>query len=479
MNILVTGANGYIGGRLIPLLLEKGHRVSVIVRNINPLKDQPWFKELAEVIQGDVLSRNDNATWLNKVQEGNFDAAFYLIHSIYAGEHFHELDCQAAWNFCKAAKAIKHIIYLGGMLPKTDKASKHLESRARTGEILRQHLPVTEFRAATIIGSGSASFEMIRYLTERLPIMLTPKWVNNQIQPIGITDVLEYLIQALGKTHLGIVEIGAEPLTFKAMMLGYAKLRKLKRLIITVPVLTPTLAGRWVGLVTPIPNVLAIPLIQGIKYPVVGNTDKAKLEFPSIKPMPYMEALAAALKETDCKVVQTHWSNSENYSDLHTVIDKEGLIEERQSRIIYASPEVIFQTICDLGGKSGWLTWQWAWNVRGLIDRLAGGPGLSRGKRQTQSMRTGDSFDFFRIEKIVPNRELLLHAEMKIPGKAWLRFEIEGHSNASILKQTAYFQPHGLLGLIYWYSLYPVHYFMFKSLLKAVEHKSLQIEIKK
>lgn len=479
MNILVSGANGYIGGRLTPALLKKGHRVSVLVRNINPLRDQPWFNELAEVIEGDVLDIKDNSIWLDKVQERNFDAAYYLIHSIYAGEHFDELDSQAALNFCKAAQHIKHIIYLGGILPKTRNPSKHLESRARTGGILRQHLPVTEFRAATIIGSGSASFEMIRYLTERLPIMITPKWVKNLIRPIGITDVLEYLIQALDKSPLGIVEIGAEPLTFKAMMLGYAKLRNLKRLIITVPVLTPTLAGRWVGLITPIPNVLAIPLIQGIKYPVVGNTDKAKLEFPSIKPIPYMEALAGALKETDRKVVETHWSNSENYPDLYTLIDKEGFIEERQSKMIHASPEVIFKIICDLGGESGWLTWQWAWNVRGFIDQLIGGPGLSRGKRPTKSMRTGDSFDFFRIEKIVLNRELLLHAEMKVPGKAWLRFEIEPHSDGAILRQTAYFQPHGLWGLIYWYSLYPIHYFIFKSMLKTIEDHSLQVDMKK
>lgn len=472
MKILVTGANGYIGGRLVPLLLEKGHRVSVLVRNINHVREHAWFNQLDEVILGDVLDINNGGSWVDRVQAGEFDAAYYLIHSIYAGTHFDEMDSQAALNFCKAAKDIKNVIYLGGILPKTGQASKHLESRAKTGEILRQHLPVTEFRAATIIGSGSASFEMIRYLTERLPIMITPKWVKNLIQPIAILDVLKYLVEALDKKPLGIVEIGAEALTFKEMMLGYAKLRDLKRLIIAVPVLTPKLAGRWVGLVTPIPNVLAIPLIQGIKYPVIGNTDKAEREFPLIKPMPYVEALKEALRETDNRVVETHWANSENYSNLHMLINKEGLIEEIQSKFINASPKKIFKVICELGGEDGWLTWGWAWRLRGFVDRLIGGPGLSRGKRAAESLRAGDSFDFFRIERIIPNKELLLHAEMKVPGEAWLRFEIETNPDGSILRQTAYFKPHGLWGVIYWNSLYPVHYFIFKSLLKAIEKKS-------
>lgn len=476
MKILVTGANGYIGGRLVPLLLKEGHRVSVLVRNIDHVKAFKWFDELDEVILGDVLLTNNDNHWVDKVIKAHFDVAYYLIHSIYAGEHFEEMDKQGALNFCRAAKDIKHIIYLGGILPKTSQPSRHLKSRAKTGEILRQFLPVTEFRAGTIIGSGSASFEMIRYLTERLPIMVTPKWVTNLIQPIGIEDVLKYLVAALDKSPLGIVDIGGEALPFKEMMLAYAKLQNLKRFIIVVPVLTPTLAARWVGLVTPIPNVLAIPLIEGIKYPVLGNTEMAKREFPLIEPISYMESLKAALIETDKRVVETHWANSENYSDLYTITNKEGIIEEVQRKVIRTNPEKIFKVICDLGGKGGWLRWRWAWQLRGFVDQLIGGPGLSRGKRSTQILRTGDSFDFFRIEKIVKDKELLLHAEMKIPGEAWLRFEIEPHPKGVALRQTAYFKPHGLWGIVYWYSLYPIHYFMFKSLINAIEKKCLKDE---
>ncbi|HQU09862.1 MAG TPA: NAD(P)H-binding protein, partial [Opitutales bacterium] len=277
--ILVTGATGYIGGRLIPQLLTLKLTVTVLVRSASRICGQPWASQV-NVIEGDLCDAQ--GTWSSQLS--GFDAAYYLVHSLQAGANFDQVDAQAAHNFGNAVRGTPHVIYLGGLLPQEGNASEHLMSRAHTGKILAEYVALTEFRAGPIIGSGSASFEMLRYLTERLPIMVTPKWVTHEVQPIAIRNVLAYLIMALKKSPAGIVEIGANRISFKAMMEGYARIRRLKRVIIPLPVLTPWLAAHWVGAVTPIPNKLAIPLIKGIVHPVLADTKKAQELFPNIHP---------------------------------------------------------------------------------------------------------------------------------------------------------------------------------------------------
>jgi uncharacterized protein YbjT (DUF2867 family) len=295
LNVLVTGATGYIGGRLIPLLLEKGHRVRVLVRDPQRLQARSWTEKV-EIVQGSVAEAGEIAAAVR-----GMDAAYYLIHAMCSGPDFARTDRNAALAFAHAAQGIRQIIYLGGILPEATgrESSAHLRSRAEVGEILRSGLPTTEVRAGPIIGSGSASFEMVRYLTERLPAMVAPRWIRNPVQPIAVRDVLAYLVAALGREDaLGIVDVGTEPLTFKEMMLGYAEVRGLPRVILPLPILAPGLAALWVGLVTPIPNCLAVPLVRGMVSPVVADTGRARRLFPEIQPMPYHEAVESALERT-------------------------------------------------------------------------------------------------------------------------------------------------------------------------------------
>lgn len=463
MKVLVTGATGYIGGRLIPMLLEKGYLVTVLVRDIDRIKQKEWFNKV-DIIKGDTLK---NGVWKKKLDD--FSAAYYLIHSMYSEGSFDELDKISAKNFAKAAKKIPHVIYLGGLLPHAEENSKHLSSRATTGSILASLLPTTEFRAGPIIGSGSASFEMVRYLTERLPVMVAPKWIHNLVQPIAIRDVLSYLICALKIGPQGIVEIGSERLTFKEMMLKYAKVKGLKRWIFSVPVLSPTLAARWVGLITPIPNKIAVPLIEGVKHPVIADISKSKKLFPDIKPITYNKAVKLALSKTAARIVETRWCGSIGNATTYKLNDQDGIIQEEHAVSVNAAPKFLFEAFSDIGGKKGWYAWNWAWKFRGFLDRMIGGPGLSRGRRNTKALHNGDIIDFWRIESIKINKELLLRAEMKVPGKAWLRFQaVPKNKSETILIQTAYFRPHGLLGHLYWLAMLPAHYFIFPNMLKSI-----------
>jgi uncharacterized protein YbjT (DUF2867 family) len=385
------------------------------------------------------------------------------------GKGYAERDRLAANNFVQAGRNLKQVIYLGGLLPDTEKVSNHLKSRSEVGEILRKGLPTLEFRAGPIIGSGSASFEMVRYLTERLPVMVAPKWIHHKVQPIAVRDVIRYLVRALDTQYKGVIDIGADILTFKQMMNGYAKVRGFTRTIITVPVLAPRLAAIWVGLVTPISNSLAVPLIEGVIHPIVGDTARAQEVFPEIRPLPYIDSVQRALKHVNEGDVETRWSGALGSESTYSVSEWRGLVTERRSiHIDSVSPEDVFSSFTSLGGEKGWLVWKWAWEIRGLIDKLSGGPGLRRGRRHPTELLPGEALDFWRVEKVERPETLRLRAEMKVPGRAWLQWQTMPESNGTRLVQTALFEPSGLWGVLYWRALYPIHRFIFDDMIRAI-----------
>ncbi len=467
MKVLVTGATGYIGGRLIPHLLNKDVSVRVLVRDPSRIEGRQW-KDNVEVFVGDLLNPDSLTAALKDI-----DIAYYLVHSMYGGKDYAEKDRQAANNFVNAGQHLKKVIYLGGLLPKTEKVSTHLKSRSEVGEILRRGLPTLEFRAGPIIGSGSASFEMVRYLTERLPVMVAPKWINHQVQPIAVKDVMRYLVQALDKEYKGVLDIGANVLTFKQMMDGYAKVRGLSRTIITVPVLAPKLAAIWVGLVTPISNSLAVPLIEGVIHPIVGDTSKALEAFPEIRPLPYVDSVERALNNVNQGDIETRWSGALGSESTYSVSEWRGLVTERRSiHIDDITPEAVFNSFTSLGGEKGWLVWKWAWEIRGLIDKISGGPGLRRGRRHPIHLLPGEALDFWRVEEVERPETLRLRAEMKVPGRAWLEWQAMPEGNGTRLVQTALFEPSGLWGVLYWRSLYPIHRFIFDDMISAIAKDS-------
>ncbi|MGF1578133.1 MAG: SDR family oxidoreductase [Gemmataceae bacterium] len=504
-SILVTGATGYIGGRLVPRLIQAGYKVRCLARDPSRLQnrleglmttcrsetDQKTTNS-PEIVQGDVLKPET----LGPAVEG-IDVAYYLVHSMRSNEKgFEHRDQQAASNFARAAKqaSVKQVIYLGGLgrrFPddpsernrpeETNKElSAHLRSRQEVGETLRKEgPPVTEFRAAVIVGSGSISFEMIRYLTERVPIMICPSWVRTRCQPIAVDDVLRYLVGAVEEPRCldKILEIGgADVLTYGDMMLGYAKLRKLWRLLIPVPVLTPRLSSYWVDFVTPIPAAISRPLIEGLRNEVICHDNTAREIFP-FEPMNYSDAVAEALDRSERNDIETIWStavSSLTPEDPKPKLEtKEGMIIETRKERVKAPAEEVYQTFTGIGGRRGWFSCNWAWRLRGLLDRIVGGVGMRRGRRHPDEIYPGEALDFWRVEAVEPNSLMRLRAEMKVPGKAWLQFSIEPTDNSeSVLTQTAYFEPKGLFGLVYWYALYPIHAIIFNQMIRAVARRA-------
>ncbi len=462
MKILVTGATGYIGGRLIPKLLEMDHEVRVFVRDPRRLRGKDWAEDV-EVAKGDLNNEDEIEAAMEDI-----DAAYFLVHAMYSGDDYAEKERRFALNFARAAQNAEKVIYLGGLLPDDEETSEHLRSRAEVGKILRENCPTTEFRAGPIVGSGSASFEMVRYLTERLPVMITPKWVKNSVQPIAIRDVIHYLVKALGKEPLGVVDIGANVVPFIEMMKTFARVRGLTRIIIPVPVLTPWLSGLWVGLITPIPNSLAVPLVMGTINPVIADTRKAELNFPDIQLMEYEDAVKEAVRRTNERAVETRWSGSLGKLTSYKLTDSEGMLKEIRTVLTHATPESVYKSFTSIGGEKGWLAWNWAWKLRGFFDALVGGPGLSRGRRHPTDVHVGEVLDFWRVEELEENRLMLLRAEMKVPGEAWLQFETVKKGKETQLVQTAMYVPKGFLGIAYWYAMYPAHLFLFGQMARNI-----------
>ena len=468
MRILIVGASGYIGGRLARLLLAGGHDLTLTGRDARPLAER--FAD-ARVVRADLLDPPTLAPALDGVE-----VAYYLAHSMGAGERgFAERDRQAARNFAQAAAlaGVSRIVYLGGLGDDDAGLSHHLASRHETGAELAAHgVPVTEFRAAVIIGSGSASFEILRHLTERLPIMITPRWVGTRCQPIGIRDVLDYLAGALDHPDLtGIVEIGGpDVLSYGDMMRAYARLRGLRRLMIPVPVLTPRLSSYWVNLISPVPAAIARPLIEGLRNEVVVRHPRPATAF-GLEPLPYAEALQWAIDRSDRHDVETTWFDALAAPDretLSSVTSLEGMIVERRQRDVAVPPERAFAEVERLGGEAGWPYANLLWRIRGLMDRAVGGVGMRLGRRDPDHLRVGDAVDFWRVEEIRRPELLRLRAEMRVPGRAWLQYEVVGTERGCRIVQTAFFEPKGLPGLAYWYGLYPVHGLIFRGMVRVL-----------
>jgi len=471
MRVLVTGATGYIGGRLVPKLTELGHDVRCMARDVERLARR--FEGVA-LVQGDVFDRASVLAALEGV-----DVAYYLVHSMSAtNEDFAASDRQAAAIFGDAARdaGIARIVYLGGLGEDDAALSKHLRSRHEVGDVLRRSgVPTTEFRAAIIVGSGSVSFEMVRYLTDRLPLMVAPKWVQTRCQPIAVRDVLSYLCAELGVPRDGSVvrEIGgSNVLTYREMMLSYARVRGLAaRKLIVVPVLSPRLSSLWINLVTPIPSSIARPLVDGLVSEVVVRDDVALREFPDIHPISYEEAVQKALdRYAVAGGVATTWFDAYDVRSLPGQFagDTQGMLVDRRRRDSIAPPSAVSRVFSGLGGRRGWLYADFLWEIRGIMDRMVGGIGTRRGRRSQDDLRIGDAVDFWRVEAYEPGRILRLRAEMKLPGRAWLQFEVAPMGAGCTLQQTAFYEPHGAVGLLYWYAVLPFHGFIFKNMASRV-----------
>ncbi|MGW2822832.1 SDR family oxidoreductase [Streptomyces sp. NPDC001443] len=481
LRCLVTGATGYIGGRLVPELLDAGHRVRCLARSPERLRDHPWVDE-AEVVRGDVTDAASVAAALRDI-----DVAYYLVHALGSGKDFERTDREAARVFGEQARAagVRRIVFLGALAPAQvpeHELSPHLRSRVEVGRILlASGVPTTVLRAAVILGSGSASFEMLRYLTERLPVMVTPSWVHTRIQPVAVRDVLRVLVgSARMPADVGrAFDIGGpDVLTYREMMVRYAAVAHLpRRLIVSVPMLSPGLSSHWVGLVTPVPAAIARPLTESLRHEVVCHEHDIVRYVPDPPghPIGFDEAVRLALRRVREAKVTTRWSSASvpgaPSDPLPTDPDWAGgsLYTDEREQPVEASCAALWRVIEGIGGENGWYSFPLAWAVRGWLDRLAGGVGLRRGRRDAARLRVGDSLDFWRVEEIQPGRLLRLRAEMRLPGLAWLEMYVDADGDGRTrYRQRALFHPRGLLGQAYWWSVSPFHAVVFGGMARNI-----------
>jgi uncharacterized protein YbjT (DUF2867 family) len=466
--VLVTGATGYIGGRLVPALVDRGYHVRCLVRH--PEKARGRFDERVEIVGGDLLQPSS-------LSAEQFDAgtAYYLVHALASSGDLSEEETAAATNFVRSALegGVERIIYLGA-LGSGSTSSPHLATRHDVGRILRDSgIPTIELRASIVLGSGSLSFEMIRALVERLPIMITPRWVSRQAQPIAIEDVISYLVAAL-EVPLAtseVVEIGgADRASYRDMLLEYARQRGLRRAIIPVKVLTPRLSSLWLKLITPLHARAGRRLIESVREDTIVRSTRAHELFRDVKPRGMRAAFQRALANEDREFVETHWSDPASSrgrsQSWHGVRFGMRRVDSRAIDVSVSARQA-FAPIARIGGTTGWYYANALWRLRGFADLLLGGVGVRRGRRHPERLLPGDALDFWRVEEMIPDQLLRLHAEMKLPGRAWLQFEVSGESPV-VIRQTATFDPIGLFGLLYWYALYPVHALMFAGMLRAI-----------
>lgn len=466
--ILVTGATGYIGGRLVGELLDAGYRVRCLARTPAKLDAAPW-RDAVEVVAGDITGDLTGAL-------ADVDGLYYLVHSIGETPDWEAREQRAAANVARAAAeaGVQRIVYLGGLGDDRTALSRHLASRHRVGQTLAEGpVPVTELRAAVIIGSGSASFEMLRYLVEMLPVMVTPRWVDTRCQPIAVRDVLRLLVDALAAPDAAgrVLEIGGpEVLTYRRMMEIYAEEAGLRRrLVIPVPVLTPSLSSWWVGLVTPLPRSLARPLVDSLVNEVVVTDPSTDDVLPGPL-LPYRTAVRLALGRIHSDAVPTTWSGAELAAPIVTDPAWAGGTVLADTQVVESRAEVaaLWRTVTAIGGRRGWYTGEWMWTLRGLLDKVVGGPGMRRGRRHPTELGVGDALDFWRVDALEPDRLLRLRAEMRLPGEAWLEWRIEPTAAGSRLTQRASFVPRGLSGRAYWYGVAPFHRLVFPGLARAI-----------
>lgn len=477
--ILVTGASGYVGGRLVRELVAAGKRVRVLVRTPAKLEHNAWFPKV-EITVGDA----EDPDALDRALSG-VTTAYYLLHSLQHGSDLETVEYDMASGFAAAAKraGVTRMVYLGGLVPDLPlhELSPHMRSRMKVGEVLRESgASVIELRASVIIGSGSASFEMLRYLTERLPAMITPRWVRTRTQPIAVRDVLRYLVQAetIPFDVSRAFDIGGpEVLTYEEMMHRYAAVAGLrKRIIVPINVLTPELSSHWVNFVTPVPRSIARPLVRSLRHPAVCNDHDIAQYIPDPPGglIPFDEAVGLALTRIKEANVSTRWSDASTpgapsgplpsdpqwtggtlYTDVRTVITT-------------APPAQVFAAVERIGGETGWYSASILWRIRGLMDRIVGGVGLRRGRRDPEHLSVGDAVDFWRVEEVVPGQLVRLRAEMKMPGRAWLEFGIDEGDGRTTLTQRAIYSPHGLLGHAYWWSVAPFHAVVFPPMARHI-----------